>query len=497
MRLLTLLTACAAILACASKAQVPAAEARAERKATLLFTTDIRGEVEPCGCSVDMRGGLDRMASYVRQVPGAALVDAGDALFSELQPAADFEAQARRRAKAVADSLLSMGLVAKATFDLDRVFPELSGELFPKEVLLPKPARRTIGGIEVGLVPFDALEGDDPAPAIRREVEASRKAGAEVVVLLLHATRERAARLGPDSGADLVVASHIGSIAEGDTSRAVPATTPVFFVQARAQSLLQVEVVLRGTGPLQLAGGEEVRDAEIESIGERIRSYEQRIALMGESAEAAPFRAKVDELRARRRELADAGATPPASGNYLAYRFVPITQDRPSDPAVKAILTRYDHDVAVANLALAQAQNKTCEAPAPGAAGYVGQATCAACHGAAKAFWDQTRHAHAYETLEKANKQYDLTCIGCHVTGWERPGGPCRVDKVEGRKDVTCESCHGPGSLHAARPTEVKLVRKTPEATCLECHKPEHSTQFDYAAYLSRILGPGHGKPLK
>ncbi|HEY0839841.1 MAG TPA: multiheme c-type cytochrome, partial [Vulgatibacter sp.] len=395
------------------------------------------------------------------------------------------------RAAAVTRALVSMGVSAKASFERD------AGAVLPDGVLLVGPALREVGGIRVGLAPFDAIAtpDDEAGKKLRSQVEATRKLGADVVVALVHAPRDRAIALGSRSGADLVVASHIRDIEEGDKARAALGEVPVFFTQARGQSLLQIELTLRGAGALQVAAGEQERDAEIESIGERIRSYEQRMSRLGSDAERAPFRLKVEELQARRRTLAEGAPPIPETGNHLAHRFVPITPDRPSDEAVKKILTEYDKEVAAANLAFAKAQDKTCETAAEGAAGYVGGSACAACHQTAHEFWKQTRHAKAYATLEHANKQYDLACISCHVTGWEKPGGACRVDQVDARKDVTCESCHGPGSLHVANPVQARLERNTPEATCRGCHSSDHSTDFDYSAYLSRILGPGHGAP--
>jgi len=480
-------------LGCASQAQVPATGGAAERRATLLFTGDLWGQLEPCGCSADMRGGVDRMASYVRETRAAGptlLVDAGDALHDSLDAPPEMKAQADRRAAAMVRSLVSMGIDAKASFERD------GGEAFPKGVVLGGPSLKEVGGVRVGLATFDALPAEADAAALRDKVLAVRKLGAEVVVAVVHGARDRVIALAQDSGADLVVGSHIRDLAEGEKARASLGKIPVFFTQARGQSLLRIDLVLRDGGPLQVAQGEQERDAEIESIGERIRSYEQRLSHLAGDAEKAPFRRKVEELQARRRTVAEGAAPAPATGSYLAHRFVPITQDRPSDEDVKDILAAYDREVAAANLAFAKAQNKVCEQAPAGEAGYVGGATCASCHQAAHDFWKQTRHAKAYATLEKANKQYDLACVSCHVTGWEKPGGACRVDEVDTRKDVTCESCHGPGSLHVANPAAAKLERKAPEATCRGCHTADHSTGFDYSAYLSRILGPGHGAPV-
>lgn len=482
--------------ACTSGGAAPApAPQVAEEHATLLFTADIWGQLEPCGCSADMRGGLDRAATYVQDVRAAGptlLVDAGDAYFDATKYDARDEPQARRRAAAVAQSLAAMGVDAKARFERDVVFPV---EGLPPDRYLAGPRVLHAGGLAVGIVPVDAMTGD-AAAALASGVQAARRQGAEVVAAIVHAPRQQVLALAPaaaQAGADFVVGSHIDTLAEGEEARMVQAGVPVFFTQARGQSLLEVDVVRRGEGPLQLAGNPAERERELEGLTERIRSYHQRIDALEDGADRAPFTQKLDELKARRSALAAAPVERPATGNVLAWRFVPVTEDRKPDPAVQQVLAAYDRDVAEANLAYAKAHPQACPAPAKGEASFVGGQACAGCHAAADAFWKSTAHAHAYATLEKAAKQYDLSCVGCHVTGWEKPGGACDVAQVAGRTNVTCESCHGPGSLHVAAPTKARLPAQVGENTCRGCHTPENSTAFDYATYRPKIVGPGHG----
>jgi hypothetical protein len=100
-------------------------------------------------------------------------------------------------------------------------------------------------------------------------------------------------------------------------------------------------------------------------------------------------------------------------------------------------------------------------------------------------------------TLQKRNKQFNLDCVGCHVTGYGEPGGSTVTHNLDGGLvGVGCESCHGPGAEHAKNP-EVELVRYTPESTCLACHNDEHSDLFDYDAYVKSLTVPGHGLPVK
>jgi hypothetical protein len=143
------------------------------------------------------------------------------------------------------------------------------------------------------------------------------------------------------------------------------------------------------------------------------------------------------------------------------------------------------------------------EAPPPvpaGKAGYVGIGECGYCHKAAVEFWKNTRHAGAWETLERDHKHLNRDCVGCHVTGWLQPGG-ATLAKNEALRDVQCEVCHGPGSIHVDangkdRPKSVALA--PPRDLCAsQCHTPEHSDTFEWEAYMRDVTGKGHGEKLR
>ena len=111
--------------------------------------------------------------------------------------------------------------------------------------------------------------------------------------------------------------------------------------------------------------------------------------------------------------------------------------------------------------------------------------------------WNGTSHAQAYASLSSQFKEFNLECVSCHVTGYDKPGGST-VTHVFGLQDVQCEVCHGPGSRHAANPTDPTRIIGAPQpSTCLQCHHSPHVEGFDPVARMKDILGPGHGQPMK
>jgi len=134
---------------------------------------------------------------------------------------------------------------------------------------------------------------------------------------------------------------------------------------------------------------------------------------------------------------------------------------------------------------------------AKGQASYVGMAACADCHQDAVDFWKTTVHAQAWKTLVDRGQQLDYSCIGCHVSGFDKPGGS-NLGHNEPLRDVQCEVCHGPGSIHVAKGGEEKppAIKRAPapDLCATQCHTKEHSDTFQYEAYLRDVTGKGHGE---
>jgi predicted CXXCH cytochrome family protein len=55
--------------------------------------------------------------------------------------------------------------------------------------------------------------------------------------------------------------------------------------------------------------------------------------------------------------------------------------------------------------------------------------------------------------------------------------------------DVGCESCHGPGRKHVQR--TLARYGQTSIETCTGCHDADNSPDFDYYAYLPRVIHGG------
>ena len=120
---------------------------------------------------------------------------------------------------------------------------------------------------------------------------------------------------------------------------------------------------------------------------------------------------------------------------------------------------------------------------------YVSEAVCKSCHTAEHEKWRSTLHSGAFSKLEKVSKSFDPSCIQCHTVGYEKEGGFIDIDATPQLLNVQCENCHGAGRAHAEssgiKPTTNKGWQ--PQQMCAQCHIQSHSPSFKFDKYWPRI----------
>lgn len=462
-------------------------------------SSDMRGYLAPCGCSENMRGGIARageqiLASRKSGTP-TLYVDSGDSLFRAVKLNEEVVPQEERKAKALAQAMKTMGLFARTSGERDTARgPDFTRELDLPELLPGEMKLTAMGERQVGIA-----AGSD-AKSLKAAAKAARDAGARFVFGLFHGTVAQArAVIAEEEGArvDFLVASHAESELGGEDNKLLRGAVPIAQVQNKGRSLLRVDVwFAEAPGPFALLSNEADAQRELNALDQRIELLNKQINLPGLEGQAKGLRQdKLVELIARRETLAQREAPSGEGQNALSVRFIPLEATLSSAPEVTAVVKAYDKDVGFLNLAYAKAHGRDCPPPEKGKSGFVGNAPCKECHEEAFPIWETSKHAHGYETLQAAEKQFHLDCIGCHVIGYQQPGGVCRIDRVEGRKGVGCESCHGPGSLHSEDPAVENIAKGNTLQACVGCHDAENSPHFNFESYTKQILGPGHGAP--
>ena len=491
------------------------------------------GMLEPCGCTKDQLGGIDHLAAHIasegKSAKGYVVLGAGPLLFDEPVVKGDETTQATWSAEAMAAAMKDIGLVAWAPGANDWAtgaealgrYRDQSGAALLAANLKGAPGAvssvvREVAGLKVGVVGVadpkgrtggypEGVSATPPLEAIKAAIEDVKKQGARILVGLAALPRGEALRLA-DSVPELHVLV-VGKPSESGHTNDLP-KPPVL-----AGSTLVVEAAnhLQSVGMVDLFIGGDAKDAkapivfkdaggvakaeEILSLSSRIRELEARInnwendkTVKAEDVKAR--KADLERLRAERAKLEAPG--PPVSGSFFRYSLVEVREKLGTEKGVADRLLAYYKRVNEHNKT-AFADRKP-EPPAKGEASYMGVEACTECHDEERKVWDESKHAKAYETLQKDFKEYNLDCVSCHVTGYGKPGGSTVVH-VEKLMDVQCEECHGPGSLHAKDPGKKGLitVKPDPQSCVSQCHHPPHVEGFDPVAEMKNILGPGHG----
>jgi hypothetical protein len=482
------------LLGCGGVPGEPPAEATGP--ARLLILSSTIGYIEPCGCTVDLLlGGIDRVLTAVeaeRALGPTAVLVVGPHLF-EKAPAPHLVAQERAKAQLIARALGAIGVdvvVPTATELLQGAdfYKQLWKQGAPPDVTANLPNGRgrllTLGALKVGVFgtaqPGTVVPGGtatDAAAAARREAARLRAEGAHVVVGLGALPRADLRGLAQSvEGVDLWVL--------GDHPKERTTTSPAgdsYLLEAgdRGRNLGRI-LLYEATAEGKLA----------DPLGDDARArtaLELQIEMRGQMYARMRTPALAESIAKLKRELMALERTQP-EGKRFEYTLQPITKDIVPDPTVAGWVAAYNSELKRINLAVA---GEVAPVPA-GKSGYAGAAECVDCHEEAQKVWAATPHARAWETLETAGETFDVECVSCHVTGWQKPGGTV-LGKTSGLQSVQCEVCHGPSAIHVeVGGDEDSVERRSPEAVCVTCHNSHHSPKFDYATYLPKILGPGH-----
>lgn len=516
-------------VACSSKSEVKGgAQGSAGRGGpsfTLIALAEMRGQIGPCGCTSDPLGDISRTAKLIEAARAAGptlVVDAGGLLYSKSPVPPHLDAQEELKADlltATYKDALGVAAVGLGPADLAKGPEKVR---LPRQVVnvqdpkLPVEAPKVIelGGLKVGvfgvvgLARVGDLPAGDPIAPSKAAIAQLEQQGAQVIVALVQADSKRdAVKLVRDIGGIDVAVAGLGLAAPEpeviDTEATKVGDGWLVVPGNRGQVVSKLDITLRGTGPLADAIGPGGAAAKMQSIDKQLAALDADLAKFAADKDADPAfvarkQAEREELAKQKAQLAQSPLVVPASGPYFTLDQIRVNKQLACAVQVQDSVTAFNRAAGDANVKAAAAVPV---APVPaGTATFVGGEACDDCHSDAVTFWKTTRHAQAWETLEERGQQFDFDCVGCHVTGWERPGGSTLAHN-ETLRDVQCETCHGPGSIHVAKGGEEQppaVTRMPDEKLCAtQCHTKEHSDTFDLQPYLRDIVGKGHGEALR
>jgi len=490
----------------------------------LYLVSSPAGALEPCGCVKDMLGGADHLAAFVKSqsqdAPNSALLAAGPMFFMNTSLASERQTQDSWKADALARSLAAAGLRAWAPGANDwaagaETFSALSGaaQAIPLAANLKGPGLEAarvfeVGGTKLGVagvsLPLDrgtlpsGLSALETLSELKKAKATLDSQGARLRILLTAMPRGDALRLLDQvPGFQVLVVGKPfdqGERNDRPTPPEVVGSTLVVEAPNHLQALAVVDLFVQDDKFEFADGSNTAAAAEGESLKARIAELDARVSAgsgqgKGTDADLAARRADLERLKAEQKTLAMPRVLP--KGSFFQYRLVEVLEGLGSERTVQSLMDGYyrrvndhNHEVFKDKLPL----------PAPaGQSHYVGVEVCSTCHKSEREFWNLTQHSGAYATLSSAHKEFNLDCVSCHVTGYDKPGGSTVVH-VEKLTDVQCEVCHGPGSRHVDTPLDDKLIALPEQSLCAaQCHHQPHvKSDWSVTASWAKIVGPGH-----
>ncbi len=412
-----------------------------ERELTLIYSGNLNGELEPCGCAEESnQGGIKRRATKIKQLreekPDLFLISSGGLLTSN-------NPQDRLTGEYILKGL--------ATMDYDAIgvqWPDLAfSPAFIKGANLPWVASNMIGNefptvrvVERAGVRVAFFSWLDPKSSPARQMQGT----------------EKSVQVEPQMINDAMAK------AKGDGNLTLLSTTlSLEEVRESGLSLKKVDILL------------------VQPLNEKYQAP-KRVGntLVLQPGTRGMRLGRVNIAVKRDNRIGD-----------FSFESIRLPSSVPDDPELGGWYLEYLERGKEEFKKRARIRRARITGSSP----YKGGEACKGCHAQAYDVWAKSKHAGAYERLKSVNKGYDPNCVACHTVGFENIGGFADPVATAHLLGVQCESCHGPSRAHAkskgAKPSG--NAGWLPEKMCKQCHVGPHSPSFEFERYWSEIE---HGK---
>lgn len=517
-------------------------ESRQPADLVLLYTGNINGYIEPCGCVAGQIGGIDRIAGYIEQERAALggrglFIDTGDLFAEGLIADANIRDQLAVKGKglltawkrlgcdglALGEAEVGVGIDVLASLAADAGLTILAGNVigadgerpFAESLILER------GGLKIGIFSLLGETMSEPKPKKDKQrlkrydmVELLAEQGytlepwqdrAEALIAELRPKVDLllcASHLGFNRNVelaekhpelDLVFGGHFGS-SEGQTT--MVGNTPVVTNRLRGSRVGRMhwwlpepdEYLAKRNGGVP---GPLVDDSAYDEamIGVEVsRQVYGELTGMERKYGTEEWQRKRDTQEAMYRLSKEdlAKLDPNPSGNRFSNNQVPMHHGIPRSSHALSVVDTYHQET---HALWAERAQDAVPIP-PEERHFKGSQACIECHETQYEFWLGTRHSRAFATLQATSQETDAECIGCHTIGYQVEGGFPTPALVSGYEDVQCAACHGAGAAHMSGGPSYLLPDLINSGLngCARCHRDEHDPDFEQKGALKLPL---------
>lgn len=171
--------------------------------------------------------------------------------------------------------------------------------------------------------------------------------------------------------------------------------------------------------------------------------------------------------------------------SHWQHEVIAMPESVPDSPRMQAWYQDYNAEVKREYLerVAIRKQQESGESP------FAGEEQCKQCHAKQYKVWQDSEHAIAFEDLEAVQKSFDPECIQCHTVGFNKPGGFVDISITPHLMNVQCENCHGAAKQHVVSAGRTAVANKDwpREKMCAQCHVQKHSPAFQIDKYWPKI----------
>ncbi|MDE0961424.1 MAG: multiheme c-type cytochrome, partial [Planctomycetota bacterium] len=437
-------------------------EATGDHDLFLVFSINNVGYIDVCGCKRKKvrQGSITRRSAYINQArfhhKNLVLIDGGNTLFgTDDGKKKDFaQQQLLAKAKLIIESYnrmgyqamlvghhdLTLGLPALLEFQKQAQFPLLSANLVyadDQQLIFPPSTIIESDGMKIGVLGLTI----DTIPSYFLE-----KANPERPLALLDAV-ETAKKLIPQlrEQCDMVVllsANHIG------TNRQLAA---------------EVDGIDLMIDPMIELGNHKIWIDEEDSL----ETINNTLLARTDSQGARLGTIAIDWVEGGSPMVSlSYDEAPPAGRSTYWYERASMEPHLLEDPEIVEMVNSFKKNAKfLASEKLPPLHDKD---------KYLTAATCSVCHVEQTEFWQKTKHATAFASLEETDDQWRQDCIACHVLGYGQAF--IAPEDAEPYKNVQCENCHGLNPDHPRDPVNHQWP-SVKETACLVCHNKNQTLE--------------------
>ena len=418
---------------------------------TIVFSSDVHGYLEPCGCTEQRWGGIARTSGYLADLTGPATRLAMDV--------------GHMTAGRLAWQQLGLRVYLEALASMDYLAANLgAGEL----VLDAADLRSIAESSPTTLLSANAIDAatEHPLVATHKKVLVDNLRVTVVGVVQVR----RGDRLGE-------------GVAVADPHEALGSLLP----QLRGDT--DVIVLLAACEEPMLRELAEAHPEIDVILGGRVQQASKEIRRVGRCWIA--YQASKGQMLGR----VDVRIRPDGRADSAVAAMVVLDNDVPEDTAMLERIEQYNAELARLGREGGLKALGIEITPRPGGPNtYAGSDTCKQCHPSAYAMWKSKEHSRAWSLLVKRQRHNNPDCMRCHVVDFGVADGfrGVTLSLSPDRVNVQCEACHGRSSQHvrARRAGLSKNIAKHTKVlpkSCETCHDCVHSPKFVYKTYWEKL----------